>query len=56
MKVDSEKVRTVLLSMMGMWHHCALPRTERGIQKGTLCDECLEFVGYQMKDLEGGDD
>ena len=53
--MNSEKVRSVLLSIMGMWHQCALQKAERGIPKGTLCDDCLEFVDCQMKDLEEDD-
>ncbi len=49
--LDPRAVKKALRAVYRDWHLCALPAAERGIPKGTLCDDCNEIIEATMKDL-----
>jgi hypothetical protein len=52
-EAEESAVRQQFEHVFSMWHACRLPKAERGIPKGTLCDDCLGYIDAIMADLRG---
>jgi len=48
------EVRKQFKSVFSMLHNCALPKREGHLPKGTLCDNCTEYIDAIMSDLLEG--
>lgn len=59
MRLDEfQKLHEILHNIFESHHRCALPKAERGLPKGRLCDECEDIIAsyLNMFKVEGLDE
>lgn len=44
-------LRTELTGIYLLWHGCGLRKAERGLKKGTPCDECKAVVEEHIRNI-----
>lgn len=51
-QTELNKLWTLLHSIYGTYHNCTLPKAERGLPKGRLCDECEEIIKVHLSEFK----